>query len=327
MNQANRSILVRAVAGVLTLILVLLAFGSMFTVDQAEQAVVLQFGRPVGTPITEPGLHWKTPFMQEVRRFDRRILSWDGDPTEIPTRGREFISVTTTARWKIVDALQFLRSVRDESGAQSRLDDIIDSVVRDTISSTDLVEIVRSADWAVSAKDLERAAVIPDSSVDLTRPIRVGRERLEAMVLAEAGKSMAQYGTELVDVRITRLNYIESVRKQVFTRMISERQRAAEMFRSEGQGETSRIRGDTARELATVRSEAKRKAEVVRGDADAEATRIYSEAYSSDPEFFAFLRTLQSYETSLGDKAVFVLGADSDYFRFVRAIDGGRPGK
>ncbi len=317
-----RAMIVRLLLGVLALAALVVLSSGLFTVDQGEQAVVLQFGRPVGEPITEPGLHWKQPFVQEVRRFDRRILSWDGDPNQIPTRGREFISVDTTARWRIVDALQFLRSVRDESGAQSRLDDIIDSVVRDTISATELVEIVRSADWQVSQKDLERAAVIAENQGDLTAPIKVGRERLESMVLAEAGKSMAQYGIELVDVRIKRLNYIESVQQQVFTRMIAERQRIAEQFRSEGEGEASRIRGDTARELAKVRSEAKRLAEVTRGEADAEATRIYSEAYAADPEFFAFLRTLQSYETSLGEQVTFVLGAGSDYFRFLRAIDG-----
>lgn len=320
-----KQILTLAFTAFVAIVALVLVSSSAYTIDQAEQVVVLQFGRPVGAPITEPGLHFKTPFVQEVRRFDRRILSWDGDPNQIPTRGREFISVDTTARWRIVDALQFLRSVRDELGARSRLDDILDSVVRDTVSSTDLVEIVRSADWSVTATDLERAAVAPDNAAELTGKVQFGRERLEAAVLAEASKSMAQYGIELVDVRIKRLNYIDSVQQQVFTRMISERQRAAEQFRSEGQGEASRIRGDTAKELATVRSDAKRRAEIVRGEADALATKIYSEAFAADPEFFAFLRTLQSYENTLGERATFLLGSDSDYFRFLRQVDGGRP--
>jgi membrane protease subunit HflC len=309
--------------GVAILVIALLAFttGAYYEVDQGEQAVVLQFGRPIGQPVTTPGLHFKMPFLQDVRRFDKRILQWDGDPNQIPTRGREFISVDTTARWRVADALQFLRSVRDESGAQSRLDDILDSVVRDTISSTELVEIVRSADWKLSAQDLERAVVIEENAAVLTRPIQSGRERLESQILTEARKAMPQYGIELVDLRIKRLNYIASVQKQVFDRMISERARVAEQFRSEGQGEASRIRGDTAKELALLRSEAKRRAEVVRGDADAEATRIYSESYSADPSFYEFLRTLQSYESSLGDKTTFVLGADSEYFRFLREIE------
>lgn len=320
----------KAVTGGLVAILILvgllLGTGAFYTVDAAQQAVVLQFGRPVGEPVTTAGLHFKMPFIQEVRFFDRRIQAWDGDPNQIPTRGREFISVDTTARWRIVDALKFLQSVRDERGALSRLDDILDSVVRDMVSSTDLVEIVRSADWKVTTADLERAVLIEENVSELTRPIELGRQQLEERILAEARKAMPQYGIELVDLRIKRLNYIQSVQQQVFDRMISERQRVAEQFRSEGQGEASRIRGDTSKQLAEVRSEAKRAAEVIRGEADAEATRIYSEAYSADPEFYAFLRTLQSYQSSLAGKATLVLGADGDYFRFLQEVGSGTKG-
>jgi len=211
MNPELRKIVIAALSVVVVLLLLVVMTAGTFTVDQGEQVVVLQFGRPVGEPVTEPGLHFKTPFVQEVRRFEKRALSWDGDPNQIPTRGREFISVDTTARWKIVDALQFLRSVRDETGAQSRLDDILDSVVRDAISSAELVEIVRSADWVVTAQDLQRAIVPDDNRADLTRKIEVGREQLERDILAEAQKAMPQYGIELVDVKIKRLNYIESL--------------------------------------------------------------------------------------------------------------------
>lgn len=321
--EARRAIL-GGLAAVVALIALLVLTGAFYTVDAAEQAVVLQFGRPVGEAVTEPGLHFKTPFVQDVRYFDKRVQSWDGDPNQIPTRGREFISVDTTARWKIVDAVKFLQTMRDKEGAISRLNDILDSVVRDMVSSTELVELVRSADWKVSAADLERAVLIEENTAELTKPIEIGREELERRILEEAKKAMPALGIDLVDVRIKRLNYISSVQKQVFDRMISERQRVAEQFRSEGEGEASRIRGDTAKDLAEIRSEAKREAEVVRGQADAEATRIYSEAYSADPEFYAFLRTLQSYEQSLGEKATFVLGADSDYFRFLREIDARR---
>ncbi|MBC8207029.1 MAG: protease modulator HflC [Kiritimatiellales bacterium] len=296
-----------------------------FSVDQAEQVVVLQFGKPVGDPITEPGLHFKIPFIQELRRFDKRLIVWDGDPNQVPTRGREFISVDATARWRIVDALQFLKSVRDEAGAQSRLDDIIDSVVRDNISSTELTEIVRSKDWKVSEKDLERLDVVPLEKAapdDLTETIRLGRETLTRNILREASKGMPEkYGIELVDVRIKRLNYITSVRLQVFQRMTSERQRIAEQFRSQGEGEASRIEGDTSRELAQIRSEAQRKAEIVRGEADAEAMRIYNEAFSTDADFFSFLRTLESYPKTLTARTVLILGTDSDYLRFINDID------
>jgi membrane protease subunit HflC len=298
---------------------------SAFTVDQAEQVVVLQFGKPVGEPITEPGLHFKVPFVQDLRRFDKRLIVWDGDPNQVPTRGREFISVDATARWRIVDALQFLKSVRDEAGAQSRLDDIIDSVVRDNISSTELTEIVRSKDWEVSEKDLERLDVVPtekDAPDELTETIRLGRETLTRNILREASKGMPEkYGIELVDVRIKRLNYITSVRLQVFQRMTSERQRIAEQFRSQGEGEASRIEGDTSRELAQIRSEAQRKAEIVRGEADAEAMRIYNEAFASDADFFRFMRTLESYPETLNKQTVLILGTDSDYLRFINDIE------
>lgn len=303
---------------------VVIVSSSVFTVDQAEQVVKLQFGKPVGDPITEPGLHFKVPFIQELRSFDKRLIVWDGDPNQVPTRGREFISVDATARWRIVDALQLLKSVRDEAGAQSRLDDIIDSVVRDNISSTELTEIVRSKDWKVSQKDLERLDVVPmeaENPEKLTETIRLGRETLTRDILREASKGMPEkYGIELVDVRIKRLNYITSVRQQVFQRMTSERQRIAEQFRSQGEGEASRIEGDTSRELAQIRSEAQRKAEIVRGEADAEAMRIYNEAFSSDADFFRFLRTLESYPKTLTDRTVLILGTDSDYLKFMNNI-------
>lgn len=295
---------------------------STYTLDETEQAVVVQFGAPVGVPVTEPGLHFKLPFVQEARTFDRRLLIWDGDPNQVPTRGREFISVDTTARWRIVDPLAFLKSVRDESGAQSRLDDIIDSVVRDRISSTELVEIVRSEDWKVPSAALE--AMPEDEERELDKKIQVGREKLEADILSEARPGLVPYGIELADVRIKRLNYVPSVQRQVFNRMISERQRIAEQFRSEGAGEAARIRGETEEVLSTIRSEAKREAEVVRGEADAEASRIYAEAYGADPEFYRFTRTLDSYRKTLRKGTTVFLDTDAPYFDY---LDGAQPSK
>lgn len=287
-----------------------------YTLDETEQAVILQFGRPVGQPITEAGLHFKWPFIQEVRRFDKRILAWDGDPNQITTRERQFIKIDTTARWRIVDPLLFLQSVRDESGAQSRLDDVIDSVVRDAISSTNLPQIVRSSNWAgdLDAEDLAvevEQTPAPDSAA-------IGREELEREILTEAMRGMGQYGIELVDVRIKRVNYVTSVENRVFDRMISERQRVAQQFRSEGEGEASRIKGETQRDMAQIRSMAQRDAEIIRGQADAEATRIYAEAYGRDPEFYSFLRTLESYRKSLGQGTTLMLSGDSAYFEFLR---------
>jgi len=300
---------------VLALVAMLL-FKSVYVVDQSEQAILVQFGEPVGEVITDSGLHWKKPFIQDVRRFDKRILPWDGDISQVPTLGREFILVDTTARWRIADPLKFMRSVRDESGARTRLDDIIDSVVRDIISGTDLEEIVRSKDWAVDVKNLGED-LIAREDVDLDKP-KKGREQLEQEIRLAASKQMPELGIELVDVRLKRINYIDSVRVQVESRMISERQSIAERFRAEGQGRSQEILGEMERELRTVRSEAERKAAEFRGKADAEATRIYGQSYGADPEFYAFMRTLESYQ-SMGANTTLMLGADSEYFRYLES--------
>lgn len=290
--------------------------GGLFVIDQAEQGILVQFGEPVGEVITQPGLHWKRPFIQEVRRFDKRLLDWDGDVSQIPTLGREFIVVDTTARWRIVDPLQFLRSVRDESGARTRLDDILDSVVRDIVSGADLEEIVRSHDWEVDPNKVDEAVVRED--VALQKP-KVGRERLEQSMRSAASRLMPGLGIEIVDVRIKRINYIESVRRQVESRMIAERQSIAAKFRSEGEGRSQEILGQMERQLREIRSEGSRQAEEIRGKADAEATRTYGAAYGADPEFFAFFRTLESYK-AVGKNTTLMIDADSEFFRYLQTI-------
>lgn len=288
----------------------------LYVIDQAEQGILVQFGEPVGSVVTRPGLHWKRPFIQEVRRFDKRLLAWDGDVSQIPTLGREFIVVDTTARWRIVDPLQFLRSVRDELGARTRLDDILDSVVRDIVSGADLEEIVRSHDWDVDPARVDEEIVRED--VALEKP-RLGRERLEQRMLAAASRLMPELGIEIVDVRIKRINYIESVRRQVESRMIAERQSIAARFRSEGEGRSQEILGQMERQLREIRSEAARQAEEIRGKADAEATRTYGAAYGADPEFFAFLRTLESYK-AMGKNTTLMIDANADFFRYLESI-------
>lgn len=312
-----------AIVGLLVIVILLAILGiaSMFTVDEAKQAIVLQFGKPVGDPITEPGLHFKLPFIQEVRQFDKRLLSWDGDPNQIPTRGEQFISVDTTARWRIAEPLVFLQRVQNEHGAINRLNDILDSVVRDHISASDLVEIVRSHDWAVTQEDLERAMVAAqEEEEELLQRVEMGREQLVASILETAQEQMHEYGIVLADIRIKRVDYVREVQQRVFERMIAERQRMAEQFRSEGRGRAREIMGETERMLAEVRSNARREAEIVRGEADAEATRIYNEAFGADPEFYAFFRTLESYPKSLGRDVTMIIGADSEYFRYLRNI-------
>lgn len=314
----KRILVPAALIGLVVLIAALVS--SAFIIDEAEQAIVVQFGKPVGGPITEPGLHFKLPLVQEVRRFDKRLISWDGDPNQIPTRGEQFISVDTTARWRISDPLAFLQRVRDERGAISRLNDILDSIVRDYISASDLAEIVRSHDWAVTEDDLRRALAAESEEEDLLQEVRVGREQLVASILEKAREQMYEYGIELQDIRLKRVDYVREVQERVFERMIAERQRMAEEFRSEGSGRAAEIEGQTERMLAEIISEAQREAEVIRGTADAEATRIYSEAFGADPEFYTFFRTLESYASTLGEEVTLILGGDSEYFRYLRDI-------
>jgi len=314
----NRSVFALATVLILALAATVVLLASVYTLDEAEQAIVVQLGAPVGDPITEPGLHFKLPFVQEVRRFDKRLISWDGDPNQIPTRGEQFISVDTTARWRIADPLRFLQRVQNERGATLRLNDILDSVVRDHISATDLVEIVRSKDWEVSAEDLARAQAAETDEEILLQQVATGREELVHSILEKAQEQMPEYGIELVDIRIKRIDYVEAVEQRVFERMIAERQRIAEQFRSEGQGRAAEIDGGTQRLLAQVESEARRQAEIIRGEADAEATRIYNEAFGADPEFYAFFRTLESYSKSLGPTTTIMLGPDSEYVRYLQ---------
>lgn len=303
--------------GIVLAIALLSVAGAFYIVGEGQQAIVLQFGRPIGKPVTEAGLHFKVPFIQEVRRFEKRLLIWDGEPNQIPTAGREFIWVDSTARWRIVDPLRFLESVATEAGATSRLDDIIDSVVRDMVSSNNLVEVVRSSGWQTPKDEvLEEAS--KEVVEELKKEIHLGREGLTRAVLAVVRKIAPQYGIEVVDVRIKRLNYVESVREKVYARMISERKRIAARFRSEGEGRSAEILGNMDRELREIRSDAYRTVQEIRGKADANATKIYGDAYGRDAEFYAFSRTLENLKEGKNANSVLVLTTDSDYYRYLK---------
>jgi modulator of FtsH protease HflC len=291
--------------------------GTFYALEEGQQAVVVQFGRPVGETVTEAGLHIKLPFVQEVRRFEKRLLIWDGDPNQIPTKGREFIWVDTTARWRIVDAKKFLENVATEAGAQSRLDDIIDSVVRDQVSSSELVELVRSASWEVPEQEVLEE-VPAEQEEELRKQITRGREEITRTILAEARRIIPQYGIELVDVRIKRLDYVESVREKVYARMISERKRIAAQFRSEGEGRSAEILGTMEKELRQIRSTAYRRVQEIQGKGDAEATRVYGDSFGRNPEFYAFLRTLEVYREGSNDNSVLILTTDSDFYRYLK---------
>jgi modulator of FtsH protease HflC len=307
----------RYALGILLVAAVLLLAGAIYVLEEGQQAIVLQFGRPVGSPVTEAGLHLKVPFIQEVRRFEKRLLIWDGDPNQIPTAGREFIWVDSTARWRIVDPLKFLESVATEAGAQSRLDDIIDSVLRDLVSSNTLVELVRSSSWETPKPEaLEEAS--KEVVEELKKEISLGREGLTRAVLAVVRKIAPQYGIEVVDVRIKRLNYVESVREKVYARMISERKQLAARFRSEGEGRSAEILGNMDKELREIRSTAYKVVQEVRGKGDATATKIYGDAYGRDQEFYAFSRTLENLKAGKNANSVLVLTTDSDYYRYLK---------
>ncbi len=305
--------------GLAVFVAIVLLLASAYTVDESEQVIIVQFGAPVGEPVTQAGLHFRVPFVQKVHRFDKRLFSWSGEPNQIPTVEEQFILVDTSARWRIVDPLRFLQSVQNERGAQNRLNDILDSVVRDKIASSSLVDIVRSKDWKISQDDLDRAMASEGDEEILLQKVVSGRAELVKSILETAQEQMPEYGIELVDIRIKRINYVESVQRQVFDRMIAERQRIAEQFRSEGQGRAAEIEGETDRLIAEIKSEAERDADIIRGLADAEATRVYNEAFGSDAEFYAFYRTLESYTKSLGRGVTLVIGSDSDFFRYLRS--------
>lgn len=288
--------------------------GSLYSIDQTQQVVITQFGEPIGDPIIEPGLRVKIPFVQKVNYFERRILSWDGLPTEVPTKDKRFIWVDTTARWRIVDPLKFLQSVGTERTALGRLDDIIDSATRNQITSHLLYELVR---------DSGREFVETEVSLEIEEEIlevKFGREVITRAILAEAAQVVPQFGIELVDVRIKRVNYVERVREGIYARMIAERRRVAEQFRSEGQGKRAEIEGRRTKELQRITSEAYRTAQQIQGKADAEATNIYANAYNKDPKFYSFLRTLEIYENTMDENTWLILTTNSDFYGYLKSL-------
>jgi len=295
------------------IVAILVGQGGFYVVNEAEQAIVTQFGKPVGA-VSYPGLHFKLPFIQDVTRFEKRILKWDGDPNQIPTKDKKFIWVDTTARWRITDPLLFLKTVASERGALSRLDDIIDSVVRDAVSGHLLVELVRGSDY--KAKEAERFEV---DGIQILPEDMVGREEILAGILQKASASTPEYGIELLDVQFKRLNYVEQVRVRVYERMVNERKKVAAQYRSEGEGEKLEILGKMQRELKNISSEAYRKALEFRGAADAEAAAIYADAYNQDKEFYTFLRTMESYKKTVGKKGKLVISTESDYFKYLKS--------
>lgn len=300
-------------AGLAVLSLILLS-AATYVVGETQQVIITQFGEPKGSPVTVPGLHFKVPFIQAANFFEKRFLEWDGSPNQMPTRDKRFIWVDMYARWRITDPLKFFQRLRDERGAQSRLDDILDGETRNAVASFDLIELVRSSNRPADSVPIEN-----EEERIVLEEIAKGRRAIAAGILEAAQGRTADLGIEILDIRLKRINYVDEVEQDVFARMIAERQRIAERFRSEGQGEAARIQGERQRDLQRIQSEAYRTAQELRGKADAEATAIYAEAYGRDAEFYAFVKSLETYERTIDAKTVFVLGTDSDLLRYMRA--------
>ncbi len=299
--------------GILVLLGVLVLGGTLYIVPETMQVVITQFGDPRGAAVTTPGLKVKFPFIQKANPFDKRFLEWDGDPNEVPTRDKRFIHVDTYARWRITDPLLYFQRLRSEQGAQSRLDDILDGETRNVIAKHDLLEVVRSSNREFAVSEEVAGDVGPQSQENIEQ----GRAQLAAEVLQAAQTRTEDLGIEILDFRFKRINYVEQVRVEVYNRMISERQRIAEQFRSEGGGESARINGERERDLKRITSEAYRQAQEIKGRADAEAADIYAAAYNRNPEFYRFLKTMEVLKETLDSNTVLVLSTDSDFLRYL----------
>lgn len=297
---------------------------SIYIVSEWEQAIITQFGRPVGTPVVKAGLHMKLPFIQRVRRFEKRILNWDGYPNQIPTKDKKYIMVDTTARWRITDPLLFLQTVQTEAGARLRLDGILDAATRDTISSHNLVEAVRNSnqilDQLAAAAKAGKGATPGDEEevVGEIEAVAVGRESLSALIIQRGKAGLSEFGIELIDVQLRHISYESSVEAKVYERMISERQRIAQKIRSVGLGERSKIQGKISKDLQKIDSEAYRTAQQIQGDADAKAIRIYAQAMGSDPSFYEFVRTLEAYKKAFPAGTKMILSTDNRFLDLMR---------
>ena len=316
MNQRKLSL-----AGAVLLGLVILL--SLYTVRQTEQVIITQFGRPVGKPITEPGLHFKLPFVQEVNRIDKRYLAWDGPMVEMSTKDKTYIQVDTFARWRITDPMQYFLRLRDERSAQSRLEDILGSETRTAVARHELIEVVRTEKQRKPLQD-ESAALSGVGALGVLQPIQFGRAELEKNIFEAAAPKLSEFGIELLDIRIKRLNYNPQVLERIYQRMISERLQIAQRFRSEGEGEAARISGKKDRDINEIESTAYKRVQEIRGESDAKATEIYARAYTQKPEaaeFFRFTKSMETYRKIIGSEATVVLSTNSDLFSLLKRIE------
>ncbi len=311
-----------------SIVLLLLINSTFFILTEGQQAIVTQFGKPVGQPITEAGIHLKKPLVQEIRYVDKRILNWDGFPNQIPTKDKKYIKVDTTARWRVVDALKFIQTVQNEQGAKARLDTILDGYTRDVISGHNLVEAVRNSNSILKKIEEKKAEIkkkkeagefiLEEEVGGEIASVDVGREQLSQMIVKLADKELEALGIKLIDVQLRRISYEQSVEKKVYERMISERQRIAQKIRSIGKGEKAKIEGRLSKDLKEIESKAYRLAEVIRGKAEAKAAKIYADSLNRDPKFYEFIRTMEAYKKSLKGDSKFLLSSESEFLKFLK---------
>jgi membrane protease subunit HflC len=314
----NKLVALMAILGAAAFVLI----SSVYTVSEVEQMIITQFGKPVGEPVTTAGLKIKVPFVQQVNPIEKRVLEWDGDPSDMPTKDKLYISVDLFARWRITDPLQYFLRIRDERSAQSRLDDILGSETRNAVAKHELIEIIRTTRDRVPLRDTLLTDAERDLNMGTLVPIQKGRMLVEQEIFAAAAEKVEVFGIELLDIRFKRINYNESVRPKIYDRMISER--IAERFLSEGNGEAARIRGNRVRDLNKIQSEAYRQVEEIRGLADAKATEIYARAYNQSAEavaFYEFTRTMESYKFIIAENTTLVLSTDSELFKFLKGMN------
>ena len=297
---------------------------SVYTVSEVEQMIITQFGKPVGEPVTTAGLKIKIPFIQQVNPIEKRVLEWDGNPSDMPTKDKLYIYVDLFARWRITDPLQYFLRIRDDRSAQSRLDDILGSETRNAVAKHELIEIIRTTRDRVPLRDTLLTDAERDLNMGTLVPIQKGRQLVEQEIFAAAAEKVEVFGIELLDIRFKRINYNESVRPKIYDRMISERRQIAERFLSEGNGEAARIRGNRVRDLNKIQSEAYREVEEIRGLADAKASEIYAGAYNQNAEavaFYEFTRTMESYKFIIAENTTLVLSTDSELFKFLKGMN------
>jgi len=306
------------ISGIVLVLLLITIMSSIYIVNEKEQVVLTQFGRPIGNAVTTPGINFKTPFIQDANVFDKRYLEWNGSPNQIPTKDKKFIFIDTYARWQIIDPLQFYKRLTNERGAQSRLDDILDGETRDYIANHDLVEAVRNSNRKARVTD-----TLTEPSSDTLIDIKIGREKIEKMILKTANERVSDLGIIILDFKIKRLNYVDEVRENIFKRMNSERFRIADKFRSEGQGQASRINGEKVRDLKTIQSTAFEEAEKIKGKADATAAAIYAEAYNKSTQsrtLYAFLKSMETFEKTFDKNTSVIISTDSELFKYLKSM-------